>query len=119
MSETGFGNGAIGYEGMIDGTYIGATVFSNQAFGSSDNDEAKIVDGSFYAANYYIAKEGESASILSSGSSTYMIEKLQGADDYNIYSEAEALKLAEGDRAVYKIDVPETGLYAVEGAFFE
>ena len=117
VQASGFGNGAIGYEGMTESTYIGATVFSNQAFGSSDNDEAKIVNGSFFAANYYVAKEGESASVISSGSKTYMVEKVQGADDFNIYSEAEALRLAEGDRAVYKIDVPETGLYAIESLF--
>lgn len=132
IAATGLGNGVVGYAGVTDKqNQIGGLVFSNQAFGSSDQDAAKTIDGSFYASNYYEAKDGERASSLSANSSVY---KVTAADDedavtytdittkynthtYHIYKDATALKLAEGDRAVYKIDVSESGTYSFESLF--
>ncbi len=124
VEASGLGNAAIGYEGAT-GTQIGGAVFSNQAFGSSDNEVAKMVEGSFYASNYYEAKEGESATEISSKSSVYTVETEGDEDTYtyalynthHIYKDATALKLAEGDRAVYVIDVAEDGLYSLEALF--
>lgn len=124
MEATGLGNGAIGYEGA-SGTQIGGAVFSNQAFGSSDKEVAKVVEGTFFASNYYEAKEGESATELSGNSDVYKVET-EGDEDvvtygtahtYHIYKDATALKLAEGDRAVYVIDVAEDGLYTLESLY--
>lgn len=124
VEASGLGNDAIGYEGA-KGTQIGGAVFSNQAFGSSDKEVAKMVEGSFYASNYYEAKEGEKATELSKESKTYTVET-EGDEDkyfngtyhtYHIYKDAEALKLAEGDRAVYVIDVAEDGLYSLESLY--
>lgn len=124
MEAEGFGNGAIGYEGAT-GTQLGGAVFSNQAFGSSDKEVAKMAEGSFFASNYYEAKEGEKATELSAKSSTYVVET-EGDEDtatygtvhtYHIYKDATALKLAEGDRAVYVIDVAEDGLYSLESLY--
>ncbi len=124
VEATGLGNDAIGFEGA-QGMQIGGASFSDHAFGSSDRDEAKMVEGSFYASNYYEAKEGESATKLSSESSLFTVETKEDEDEatygpyltYHIYRDALALKLAEGDRAVYKIDVAEDGLYAFEALF--
>ena len=121
---TGFGNDAIGYEGATL-SQIGGAVFSNQAFGSSDNEVAKTVDGSFFASNYYTAKDGESATELSDNSKVYRVETKGNEDkcnnnsvyNYYIYKDATALKMVEGDRAVYVIDVSHDGLYSIESLF--
>lgn len=113
IEVTGLGNGAIGYAGVTDGVQIGATLFSNVSFGSSDAKEAKITDETFYAANYL---KGENASVIGENSAVRKIEN-DDADDRNIYSDATALKLAEGDRAVYAIDVLQDGLYGFESLF--
>ena len=124
VEVTGLGNDAIGYEG-VTGTQIGGAVFSNQAFGSSDREIEKMVEGSFYASNYYEAKEGEKATELSNKSEVYTVETTDEEDkisygryfDYSIYKDATAMKLAEGDRVVYKIDVAEDGLYTLESLY--
>ena len=124
VKATGLGNDAIGFAGAT-GTQIGGAVFSNHAFGSSDKEVAKMAEGSFYASNYYEAKEGESATKLSSKSSVYTVETEVNEDKYfngtyhtyHIYKDATALKLAEGDRAVYVIDVAEDGLYSIESLY--
>ena len=122
MEATGFGNEAIGYEGATK-AQLGSAVFSDQAFGSSDQEVAKNVEGSFFASNYYEAKEGESATKLSKKSNVYTVEGDEDvctygiAHKYHIYKDATALKLAEGDRAVYKIDVAETGLYSLQSLY--
>ena len=124
VEATGLGNDAIGFEGA-SGAQIGGAVFSNQAFGSSDKEVAKMSEGNFFATNYYEAKEGEKATSLSAKSSVYKVET-EGDEDvakygtvhtYHIYKDAEALKLAEGDRAVYVIDVAEDGLYSIESLY--
>jgi len=124
MEATGFGNDVIGFDGVTK-SQIGSAVFSNQAFGSSDREIEKPLEGTFYATNYYEAKEGESATILSKDSKTFLVET-EGDEDvyfngtyytYHIYKDAKALKLAEGDRAVYKIDVTESGLYSFESLY--
>ena len=126
---TGLGNGAIGYEGATT-AQIGGAVFSNQAFGSSDRECAKSVEGNFYASNYYVAKDGEKASSIAN-SSVYKVQTSDSTEDvatytstydsvdhtYHIYKDATALKLAQGDRAVYKIDVAKTGWYSLESLF--
>lgn len=132
IAATRLGNGVVGYAGVTDKqNQIGGLVFSNQAFGSSDQDAAKTIDGSFYASNYYEAKDGERASSLSANSSIYKVTVADGEDEvtytditskynshtYHIYKDATALKLAEGDRVVYKIDVPESGTYTFESLF--
>lgn len=124
---TGFGNGAIGYEGAT-GIQIGGAVFSNQAFGSSDKEVAKNVEGIFYASNYYEAKDGESASKMSGNSKLYTVTDAEEPETYvssydgqihryYLYKDATALQLAEGDRAVYKIDAAETGTYSFAALF--
>ena len=123
---TGLGNDTIGFEGATL-EQIGGATFSNQAFGSSDKEVAKMVDGSFYASNYYEAKEGESASSISANSSVYTVNTENDAisysssfgtnHTYHVYKDATALKLAEGDRAVYKIDVAANGWYTLESLF--
>ena len=128
IAVDGFGNAEIGFEGLSSESEIGGAVFSNYSFGSSDCAEAKPVEGTFYANNYYVAKDGESATVLSENSSVFRVKAGKGEDDYSfslgnfntalpIYDGASALKLAEGDRAVYKIDVVESGLYAISSMF--
>ena len=109
----GLGNGKIGYAGYTSQTVIGATIFSSDSFGSSDKKEAKIADGTFFAENYV---EGDNASVLGNGSG--VIKVANDTDDLeNMYSDANALKLVKGDRAVYKIDVLEDGHYGLESLF--
>ena len=125
-NATGLGDDTIGFAGVTR-EQIGGAVFSNQAFGSSDKEEAKMVDGSFYACNYYEAKEGESASNISANSGVYTVNTQNDAisysssfgteHTYHIYKDATALKLAQGDRAVYKIDVAQKGWYTLESLF--
>ena len=115
LQVSGLGNDVIGYEG-IGNAEVGATVFSNYAFGSSDNAEMKTVEGSFFATNYYKAKEGESASEISENA-IKQVTASADQNDYNQFNGASALKLSEGDRAVYKIDVVESGLYAISSIF--
>ncbi len=132
VEAAGLGNSPIGYEGAsIDDGQIGGAVFSNQAFGSSDKEAAKTVEGSFYASNYYEVKAGESATELSTDSRVYKVTTDSDTEDvltytsthdgkkhtYHIYKDATALQLAEGDRAVYKIDVARSGFYSLESLF--
>lgn len=132
VAASGLGNGAIGYEGVTDIVkQIGGAVFSNQAFGSSDKESAKTVEGSFFASNYYEAKDGEKVIKPSANSSTYKVTTDNDTEDvltytsihdgevhtYHLYKDATALKLAEGDGAVYKLDVAKSGYYSLESLF--
>ncbi len=126
VEATGLGNGAIGYAGA-SGTQIGGATFSNQAFGSSDKEAAKVTNGTFFATNYYEAKTGEKASVLSASSKSYVVSTTgdeaqylsswNGTHTYHIYKDATAFTLAQGDRVVYKIDVPENGTYSLSSLF--
>lgn len=110
---SGLNGGKIGYAG-IGNAQIGTTVFSDNAFGSSEYEEAKIVGGEFFAENYS-RQEGAYALNGDSG-----VRKLEADfnDDRNIYSEANSLRLASaGDYVSYPLDVLAGGLYGVEGTF--
>lgn len=99
--------GKIGYEGLQP-VSIGTTVFSNDAFGTSDNKEAKIVAGDFFATTFL----DESKLTGKSG-----IKKLEEDinDDRLIYSDTTSAYLAnKGDYLLYVIDVLESGLYGLE-----
>ncbi len=118
------GGEAAGFSGAKKGQ-IGGLVFSSEALGSSDRAVAKMVDGRFFAANFKESGEGEKASVLSDKSSVTRVTA-KGDEDtyfngtyhtYHVYKDACALKLAEGDRAVYVIDVSEDGLYSLESLF--
>lgn len=101
--------GKIGYSG-VEHADVGATTFSNYAFGSSDESEASIVDGSIWADNYMPAQ-----SKLTGKSGVVEID-YDDYDDYSAYSETNALCLkAVGDYATYKIDVNADGYYGIDG----
>lgn len=97
--------GNIGYSGA---STIGATVFSNDAFDSSDNADPKIVKGDAFATKYL----AESKLTGDSG----VVAIADDDVDYDaIYKDASAVKLSNvGDYLLYPIDVLEDGLYGFE-----
>lgn len=110
---SGIGGGKIGYAGT-GSAQIGTTVFSDYAFDSSDYEEAKIVDGDFFAENYS-RREGTYSLTGNSGVRTLEADV---NDDRNIYSEANTLLLAgEDDFVSYPLDVLHDGLYGLESTF--
>lgn len=101
--------GQIGYEG-VDSKDVGATIFSNNAFGSSDGDEAKLTEGDFFATDYNVK-----ASSLSDKSGVKFIE-LDDNDDFESYSNTETVSLGKkGDYVSYKLDVLKDGYYDISG----
>lgn len=101
--------GKIGYAGVARAD-IGATTFSGYAFGSSDETEASIVDGSIWADNYMPEQ-----SKLTGESGVKEIE-YDYYDDYSAYSDTNALSLKTvGDYVTYKIDVNADGYYGIDG----
>ena len=101
--------GKIGYSGVARAD-VGATTFSGYAFGSSDETEAAIVDGSIWADNYMPEQ-----SKLTGESGVKEID-YDDYDDYSAYSDTNALSLKTvGDYVTYKIDVNADGYYGIDG----
>lgn len=115
QTDLDLNGGKIGYRGLGQ-TQIGTTTFSDDAFDSSDHEDAKViaaqVGGDFFATSY----QKENTRLSSESGSLVLSKDLN--DDRHIYQEGTAMSLKKtGDRLVYAIDVLEDGLYGLENTF--